>query len=198
MAEAVIGRTDKSMDDRSWPTVRLGELISVEHGWAFKSKHFCEFTGSEPIVVAIGNFQYTGGFRFGSTSLKGYDSDYPPEYDLTPGDILLVMTCQTPGGEILGIPGRIPDDGNLYLHNQRLGKVVVNDRDRLDDSFVYWLCLSPAFNRHLFVTATGTKILHTSPSRIEDFTFRLPPTSTQKRIADVLDSLQEKIDLNEG
>jgi len=102
----------------------------------------------------------SGGFRFESTTVKEYADDYPKEYELSPRDILLVMTCQTSGGEILGIPGRIPDDGNTYLHNQRMGKVVIKEPKRIDPDFVYYLALWSDFNRELCVSASGTKILH--------------------------------------
>jgi len=106
------------------------------------------------------------------------------------------MTCQTAGGEILGIPARIPDDGRTYLHNQRMGKVVVKAQDRIDADYIYYLALSRAFNRALYVTASGTKILHTSPGRIESFEFELPSINEQKAIAAVLRALDDKIELN--
>ncbi len=106
------------------------------------------------------------------------------------------MTCQTAGGEILGIPARVPDDGRVYLHNQRLGRVVPRDRSKSDQDFLYWLYLSVGFRQFLFSTASGTKILHTSPKRIEAFEFNLPPLPEQRRIAAVLGALDDKIELN--
>ena len=114
----------------NWQSFILGEAVEIKHGWPFKSEFFAENSPGQPIVVSIGNFRYSGGFRFNETTLKFYDSEYPDDYRLSSGDILLVMTCQTAGGEILGIPGKIPSDGNIYLHNQRLGKVVLQSRSR--------------------------------------------------------------------
>jgi type I restriction enzyme S subunit len=179
-----------------WPITRLGDLVSVKHGWPFKSEYFSEELTGQPIVVGIGNFQYSGGFRFESTTLKEYRDSYPPEYDLSPGDVLLVMTCQTAGGEILGIPGRIPADGRRYLHNQRLGKIVLRRNAPVSLDFIYWLFLSRNFNQHLFQTASGTKILHTSPGRIEEYCFALPSVPEQSAIAEMLSALDDKIDLN--
>lgn len=179
-----------------WEKSRLGDLVKITHGWPFKSECFTENRAGRPIIVSIGNFKYTGGFRFESTTIKEYTGDYPNEYELIPDDILLVMTCQTSGGEILGIPARIPDDGNIYLHNQRMGKVVIKDKDRIDPGFVYYLALWPDFNRELCVTASGTKILHTAPVRIEAFEFNLPPLTEQRAIAEVLGALDDKIELN--
>jgi type I restriction enzyme S subunit len=149
-----------------------------------------------PIVVNIVNFQYTGGFRFESTKVQRLKGPVPAEHTLRPRDVLVVMTCQTPKGEILGIPGRIPDDGRRYLHNQRLGLVQVRDPDTLDLGFLYYLFLSPALNAHLFATATGAKILHTAPSRIEAYRFSLPPLPAQRKIAAILSAYDDLIENN--
>jgi len=179
----------------AWPRCLLRDLVEIVHGWPFRSESFSDDI-QRPVVVSIGNFRYTGGFRFDSTQIKRYSGAYPTEFELAAGDILLVMTCQTEGGEILGIPGRIPNDGQTYLHNQRMGKVVIRDRSRLDPSFLYWLFLWTNFNRHLCGTASGTKILHTSPTRIGTFELQLPPLPEQRRIAAVLGALDDKIELN--
>jgi type I restriction enzyme S subunit len=184
-------------DAASWPEVRLGDLVAIEHGYAFKGDHFVEAGPDDPIVVSIGNFKYTGGFRFATTAVKGYRGEYPERFRLAPGELLLVMTCQTPGGEILGIPGRIPDDGRTYLHNQRLGKARFLS-ETLDPAFAYWLFLSADFNRALYRTASGSKILHTAPSRIESYVFRLPPVERQRQIAALLDALDQKAALSEA
>ena len=105
------------------------------------------------------------------------------------------MTCQTAGGEILGIPARVPNDGRVYLHNQRMGLVVPRNGN-VDPAFLYWLFLYRDFNLHLVSSASGTKILHTAPSRIESFEFDLPPLAEQRAIARILGALNDKIELN--
>ncbi len=179
-----------------WPVTRLGDLVEIKHGWPFKSDFFVvnENNSKLPIVIAIGNFKYSGGFRFGTTQTKRYSADFPAEYVLRPGDILLVLTCQTAGGEILGIPARVPDDERLYLHNQRLGRVVLKN-EAASNEFLYWIFLHSDFNRHLVNSASGTKILHTAPNRIESFQFRLPPLPEQRGIVSLLDALDARITL---
>ncbi len=180
-----------------WTPSRLGDLVEIKHGWPFKSEFFHEDcrTGL-PIVVSVGNFRYTGGFRFAETAVKEYRSSYPKEYELTPGDMLLIMTCQTAGGEILGVPARVPNDGRIYLHNQRLGKVVTRRGAMVAPDFLYWLFRWQEFNRELVTSASGTKILHTAPSRIEAFRFDLPSREEQRAIAHILGTLDDKIELN--
>jgi len=69
--------------------------------------------------------------------------------------------------------------------------------DAIDAGFLYWLFLSRAFNQHLFATATGSKILHTAPSRIESFRFSRPPLPIQRRIAAVLSAYDDLIANNQ-
>jgi type I restriction enzyme, S subunit len=178
-----------------WREITLGSLIRVKHGWPFKSELMVEGAKDLPIVVSVGNFQYNGGFRLQETTVRGYVGDYPAEYSLVPGDILLIMTCQTEGGEILGIPGVIPDDGKKYLHNQRLGKVVVLQPEEVSRSFLYWYFLTKDFNQQLVGSASGTKIVHTAPGRIEACVVLLPPMPEQEGIGSLLDCLGDKIDL---
>lgn len=178
-----------------WTRTRLGEVAKIKHGFAFSGMGE-NADSTLPVVVGIGNFDYAGGFRFGSTTVKRHIGDFPAEFRLAPGDVLLAMTCQTPGGEILGIPGTVPDDGQVYLHNQRLGKVEVLDTTRLDPKFVFQLARWKPFNQHLFATASGSKILHTSPGRIEGFDFELPPLEEQRAIAATLGALDAKIESN--
>ncbi len=178
-----------------WPLKRLGDVARIKHGYAF-SGMAADAAAHLPVVVGIGNFEYSGGFRFDSTTVKRYSGSYPDEFKLCAGDVLLAMTCQTAGGEILGIPGRIPDDGTTYLHNQRLGKVEVRIQDQLDLGFMFQLARSSSFNRHLYTTASGSKILHTSPGRIEDFQLSCPPIEEQRGIATTLGALDDKIESN--
>lgn len=179
-----------------WQRVRMGDIAAIKHGWPFKSRHFAEQLTGRPVVVAIGNFEYTGGFRFASTTVKEYHGEYPRQYELSPGDIVMVMTCQTPGGEILGIPARVPNDGRTYLHNQRIGKVVITRPDRISADFLYWVFLWKEFNQELVASASGTKIVHTAPSRIEAFEFDLPSMDEQTTIAKLLWAIEDKIELN--
>jgi len=169
-----------------WEALQVSKGCRIKHGFAF-SGHLAKIDESNaPIVVGIGNFDYKGGFRFDTTPLKRCLDSYPSEFKLLPGDILLAMTCQTPGGEILGLPGIIPDKANIYLHNQRLGLLVIRKEKEFYPFFLYYVFLSSEFNHFLYVRATGTKVKHTSPSTIESYILALPPFREQKKIAKVL------------
>ena len=179
-----------------WPLTRLGEIVKIEHGWAFPGSGFVAPTGSLPRIVNIGDFALPYASLLKTTTMREFVGDYPARFELAPGDILIAMTCQTRGGEVLGIPMHVPDDGRSYLHNQRLGKAVVLRPDLVDSSFLYYVFLNRRFNGHLVATASGSAILHTAPDRIESYTFRLPPLVEQRAVAEVLGALDDKIEAN--
>jgi type I restriction enzyme S subunit len=69
-----------------WTEFRLGDLIRIRHGWPFKSELCSEDLSGRPIVINIGNYQYTGGFRFDTTNVREYRGEYPDEYELSPDE----------------------------------------------------------------------------------------------------------------
>jgi|SRR5450755_320067 type I restriction enzyme S subunit len=180
----------------TWQRRRLDGLLEVVHGYAFSGDKMSEIITGNPIVVSIGNFNYRGGFRFESTRIREFTGDYPKQFELCSGDLLIAMTCQTPGGEILGLPGMIPDDGRTYLHNQRIGKVIINPA-LLDKRFAFYCFLTKMVNQQLVSTASGTKILHTAPARIGAVQIDVPPIWEQKAISAALRALDDKIAVND-
>ena len=179
-----------------WERIRLNQVLDVAHGYAFPGEQMTECVDGGPIIVSIGNFDYRGGFRFNSTRVREFAGRYPAQFELLPYDLLVVMTCQTADGEILGLPALVPDDGRVYLHNQRIGLVVLNEA-KIDRSFAYYVFLSPRVKQQLVVTATGTKVLHTAPGRIGAVEIDLPSLREQRAIGEMLVVLDDKIAVNE-
>ena len=179
-----------------WREVTLGDHVKVLHGWPFRSSDYVPGAEGLPVVLAIGSFDYGGGFRQGGRLLNGYGGEFPREFELSPGDLMMVMTCQTEGGEILGVSGVIPDDGRRYLHNQRIGRLQFLDAE-ISPSYLFQVTRWPPFNAQLVVTATGSKILHTAPKYIEAVRLPMPPLAEQRAIAEVLGALDDKIAAND-
>lgn len=175
----------------------LGEVAEVQHGWAFKGEHADARNVGHPRLIRIGNFAGKRGDTFRPDQAEGYVGDYPKRFELSPGDLLIAMTCQTADGSILGWPMRVPSDGAVYLHNQRIGKVVVTDESKVTLDYLELMFRTETLNNYLFQTASGSKILHTAPTRIDGFKLHLPPLDEQRRIAQVLGALDDLIDTNE-
>ncbi len=175
----------------SWKPLSLGEALSVKHGFAFKGTFFSD-RGSY-LVLTPGNFREHGGFRLRAGKDRWYTGDFPEEYILDERDIVVAMTEQGPG--LLGSSAIVPE-GNLYLHNQRLGLVTDLDESVLDRKFTYFLFNTRGVRAQINSSASGTKVRHTSPGRICKVRVRVPCVESQARIADILSAYDDLIENN--
>jgi type I restriction enzyme S subunit len=174
-----------------WSTRTLGDLIQVKHGYAFKGEFFSE--RGDKLVLKPGNFPVGGGIRLRPGKDDYYTGSYPPEFELSPGDMLVVMTDLTQAAPILGSPAFIPDEP-VMLHNQRLGLVQINPDVEVDKRFLYYSMLSDTSRSQIRATATGATVRHTAPERIYRVVLRVPDLAVQRRIGEILDSIDELID----
>jgi len=181
------------MKSSAWPLVRLRDLLRVKHGFAFKSAFFSEETGD--VLLTPGNFEETGGLKFRPEKDRSYAGAFPAEFRLRAGELLVVMTDLTQEARILGAPAFVPEAPGC-LHNQRLGKIVDVDVSRIDQRFLYYLFNYRGFREAIKSTASGSTVKHTSPGRIESYQVRLPPLSTQRRIASILGGYDDLIEVN--
>lgn len=194
--EVVVGSTTKGHNaSNSWTETSLGDVIDIKHGFAFKGDHIHD----EPlgdVLLTPGNFKIGGGFN--SRKLKYYDGPVPSDFVLQQGDLVVSMTDLSRRTDTLGYPALIPAPfgERRFLHNQRLGRVVLQSPDRVTREFVYCLMRSAAYRNEILASMTGTTVKHTSPNRIKRYAFARPPISEQRRIAHILGTLDDKIELN--
>jgi type I restriction enzyme S subunit len=176
-----------------WKKYKLGDLIDIKHGYAFKGEFFSDQTTND-ILLTPGNFKIGGGFK--NDKFKYYKGDYPEDYILKVGDIIVTMTDLSKEGDTLGYSAIVPDDApNKFLHNQRIGLIQFKNEE-IDKHFVYWLLRTKTYQTFIVNSATGSTVKHTSPTRIQEYEFEAPDLSTQRRAAAILSALDEKIELN--
>ena len=148
------------------------------------------------MLLTPGSFAIGGGFK--SDKVKYFRGPTPKEFVLAAGDLLVTMTDLSKGGDTLGYPALVPQSGGAdrYLHNQRLGKVVIKAGAPLEKRFLYYVLCGREYRNEVIASATGTTVKHTSPTRIGKFRFKLPGVEEQRAIARVLGAIDDKIELN--
>ncbi|MCX6980547.1 MAG: restriction endonuclease subunit S [Verrucomicrobia bacterium] len=167
---------DPATNPKGLPIEPMDKLFSVKHGFAFKSEYFTD--AGEFTLLTPGNFYEGGGYRDRGDKQKYYVGPMPTGYTLNKDDLLVAMTEQAPG--LLGSPILIPES-NKFLHNQRLGLVEVKPgADRL---FLFHLFNTPAVRNQIQASSTGTKVKHTSPSKITAIKIPVPPITLQREFA---------------
>jgi len=175
----------------SWEDTTLGELLTVKHGWAFKSQYFEE--DGPYVLVTPGNFFEKGGFKLRPGKDRSYSGQFAPEYLLGEGDLIVAMTEQGPG--LLGSTALIPA-ADRFLHNQRIGLITMKDEQHTCRNFLYYLFNTAPVRGQINGSATGTKVRHTAPERIYRVRVPVPDLRTQERIAAILSAYDGLIENN--
>lgn len=173
---------DPVRNEKKWPIRELGTVFKVKHGFAFSS----DFFSSKGVFVLLtpGNFYEKGGFRDRGAKQKFYVGEVPNEYVLQAGSLLLAMTEQAPG--LLGSPLIVPES-NQYLHNQRLGLVV--EKELIQPFFLFHLFNFKTVRQIIHAKATGAKVRHTSPNKLESIAVGYPPIDLQNLFGSVVDKV---------
>ena len=172
--------------------IKLGEVIDVKRGMSASGEYYS--TEGTLIRLTLGNFNYpNGGFKE-NTSKDNiyYTGDVRPEFILKQGDIITPLTEQVAG--LLGETARIPTS-DKYIQTGDVG-LVIPDESKVDKSFIYYLISSQIVKNQLGAAAQQTKIRHTSPDRIKDCTVWIPELEQQRRIGELLDKINRKIEIN--
>jgi type I restriction enzyme S subunit len=178
-----------------WSTTNLGEVASIKHGYAFKGE-FISTEESNYVLLTPGNFKIGGGFKW--SKFKYYVDDlFPEEYFLNYQDLIVTMTDLSKDGDTLGYPAFVPKiAGKKLLHNQRLGKFLINSEE-INMAFLYQLLKTREYRWHVLGSASGSTVRHTSPSRIGEFEFVLPTSEVMNLFGLTISNLFLKIGNNE-
>ena len=181
------------VNHRLWKKVKLGAFLRIKHGYAFKGEFFAD-TGPYTLLTP-GNFKEDGGIKLKGEKEKYYTGDFPKEFLLKRGDLLVVLTDLTQDAPILGSPAFIKED-NRFLHNQRLGKIIGLNESEVDRLFLYYLFNSSSVRGQIKASATGATVRHTAPDRIYAVEVELPELPTQRKIASILSAYDDLIENN--
>ena len=171
---------------------RLGELIEVSRGASLSGEFFAK--EGRYIRLTCGNFDYQNNCFKENTSKDNlyYIGEFKEEFLLKEGDIITPLTEQAIG--LLGSTALIPESGK-YIQSQDVAKVTCNEA-LLDQNYAFYLLSSALVKQQLSAGAQQTKIRHTSPGKIKDCIVWLPPLTEQKRIGQLLSTIDRKIALN--
>lgn len=183
--------TEIGLVPESWEVVELGEYFQIKHGFAFDGEFFKP--SGDYVLMTPGHFHEEGGFRDQGEKTKYFTGDIPQEYVLAKDDLVVAMTEQKSG--LLGSAAFVPE-GNRYLHNQRLGLIINLDTKRLCKGYLFHVFNLPLLRVEVAKTSTGSKVKHTSPTKLRAVKVPIPPTvGEQAEIASALSATQEKINI---
>jgi type I restriction enzyme S subunit len=171
---------------------KLGELIEVTRGASLSGEFYA--TEGEYVRLTCGNFDYRNNCFKENKSKDNiyYTGSFREEFLMEEGDLITPLTEQAIG--LLGSTAFIPEGGK-YIQSQDVAKIICNE-ELLDKKFAFYLISSSLVKQQLSAAAQQTKIRHTSPDKIKDCVVWIPELAEQKRIGQLLYSLDQKIAIN--
>jgi type I restriction enzyme S subunit len=170
------------MGNEHWVECKLGDVIRIKNGYAFKTKDFKK-TGDIPVIKQT----QLAGEKVDLSNCVYVDKSFlktQSDFVLVKGDVLMGMS---------GSLGKfsIYDLDKPALQNQRTGKLVPISLKHLNNKY-YWYYLNTT-ERLLKEKGKGLGVNNISADDIEDLPFPLPPLNEQKRIVEKLDAVLPKV-----
>ena len=159
----------------SWKWVQLGDLASINGGFAFKSTNY---TTEGVRVIRISDFNETG---FVNDKIVRYPyDDSLSQYVLDVKNILLCMTGGTVGKSLF-----ITKLDEKMVVNQRVATIKV---ESVLPEYVYQVILAPITQKVIQDSKNSTND-NISMDTIKSFLIPLPPLAEQKRIVAKLEEI---------
>lgn len=172
--------------------VKLGEILKIKHGFAFKSGNYVD--ESEYALVTLANISSTNNFQFNKDKTTFYGASFPDDFILKEDDLIMPLTEQVIG--LFGNTAFVPEmQGITFVLNQRVGKVVPVD-DKADKYYLHYLLATNLVKDQLEYRASGTRQRNISPDDIYDVEVFLPDIITQRKIGKCLYDIEKKVNLN--
>ena len=171
-----------------WKEVYLKDVCDLIPGFAFKSKDFGSYCHK---VVKIGDIQppYINYTSMTGVDLSNYNKDKISKFVVKRGDFLLAMT-----GATIGKIGRYIYDDFAYV-NQRV--LMFKPHDNVVWNYIYYIVSSSIFSNFIFNHIDSeTAQPNISATSVGKYSFKLPPLTIQQKIANILSSLDDKIEVN--
>ena len=177
-----------------WKEVRLGDVVEIVNGFAFKSK---AFTLEGIPVIKIKNI------KAGKVILNDLDyistSDINPKYTkIRSSDILITMTGNRMDGSPETWVGKVSlfrHQGDFYL-NQRVSALRLID-DSVDNNFLSYYLSSWQSQLYFALNSNSSGgQANITPAVVQEYRLMVPELETQRSIASILSSLDRKIELN--
>lgn len=176
---------------------KLGAHCTVISGYAFKSADL-QYDEDVP-VIKIGNISNGGNIIIDDdtqTVSTGFMS-LANKYHVKKGDILISLTGShmNQPNSMVGRSCRSYDD-EVYLLNQRAGKVIINAKNT-DASYMYYLLCTQAMKGAIVNRAYGAaNQVNVSPTDIMNIKWDFPKKEEQKRIGSILENYDTLIQKN--
>jgi len=175
--------------------VRLKEICDLQNGYAFKSTDYIE--KSNTLNCRMSNIRPGAVFDI-EYSPKYLPDEFVKKYEefiLKDGDIVIAMTDLAGDPKILGVPAEVDTKGKNVLLNQRVGKLIIKNKDKIYYSYLKYVLSNPANKEYYKKFAGGGLQLNISKKDILNLEIPIYEINKQMEISNKLNKIQEIINI---
>ena len=173
-----------------WRTYKLGELVTIKGGKRLPKGVLLQSAPNHHPYIRIRDL--------GKTRILELDSTYEYVDDITQKSIARYVVEK--GDILLSIVGTIGLIGivgeSLHLANQTENCVKLINLNKVDRLYLYYYLSSKIGQIEIQKGIVGAVQAKLPIKNIENIEISLPPLAEQKRIADILSAIDDKIELN--
>lgn len=173
--------------------VLLGDVAEIIKGISYRS---ADYSDSENGTAFVNLKSVARGGGYNPDGIKYYVGQIKPSQYVKSGDILIANTDLTQNREIIGSPIIMPDMGRSACFSLDLSKIIVTDTDMVYPRYLFYYLKSPIVREYMLAHSNGSTVMHLSVKAVPNMEINLPPLDQQKKIANILGSLDEEIELN--
>ncbi|HDZ9156193.1 TPA: restriction endonuclease subunit S [Vibrio cholerae] len=171
--------------EKNWKRISLGEFIKLKSGFAFKSKDYTKPGEGTVPIIRISDIQQGKVYTSNAEHVPSEQADV--KFLIEKGDLLIAMS-----GATTGKTGVYSEDNIAFL-NQRVGNLkLVNEED---SCLRYRDYLVQSLQSEILKRAYGAAQPNISAKEFESIEILLAPHHEQKRIANKLDAIFEKLEM---
>ena len=181
----------------AWPTCPLEDVCEFQNGYAFRNEDYVNEPAGAYEVFRMGHICRGGGFDPDASRvfIPKSKAEKLERFVLQKNDILMSMTDMKASMALLGHTALLPIGGKFLL-NQRVGRITIRDRGRLDFRFLYYYTNTAEYVQYLRSRANSGVQVNLSTNVIKKSPVPVPPISTQRKIAAILSAYDDLIENN--
>ena len=182
------------MIETKWDLVKLGEVVDLLGGFAFKSADYIE--QSNTLNFRQANIRPNGiiDLNYKKTYLPDNFYEKYKEYALKDGDVVIAMTDMNKELNLLAIPSIIKTDGYNLLLNQRVGKFFDYDLNRIIPSYLNEVLKSTTMRNVLRNYGYGNVQSNLSKNDLLGIKIPLPPKEIQEKIVSECKAIDQEVE----
>lgn len=182
--------------DPSWGKVKLSELADLQNGYAFKSQDYV--VNSNTLNFRMSNIKPDGSVDVEYNPKYLPDSYYEryKEFILIDGDVVIAMTDMAGDPKILGVPTIVQSNGKRLLLNQRVGKFIKVDTERILTSYLKYALQRDEVKELYKRLAGGGVQINISKGHILGIKIPLPAMDIQREIVEKIEAEKKIVESN--